>query len=97
MGKTMESKLSRLVKRIRESQPEEIDCSACLDHISAYVDLELEKGSAVEQLPLVKQHLDQCSVCYEEYQLLRELALMEKKGDTPTAKSLIDQLKNPPQ
>ena len=92
----MESKLSRLVKRIRDSQPVEIDCSACLDHISTYVDVELDKGSAVEQLPLLKQHLDQCDVCFQEYQLLRDLALMEKKGEPPSAESLIDQLKNTP-
>lgn len=92
----MESKLSRFVKRIRDSQLEEIDCSACLSHVSEYVDRELGKGDAEEQLPLVKQHLDQCGVCSEEYLLLRELALMEKNGDTPSARSLMEQLKNLP-
>ena len=92
----MEPKLSRLVKRIRETQPDEINCSACLDQISQYVDLELSNGDAARQMPHIKQHLGQCSVCFEEYQLLRDLARMEREGDAPSTQSLVDQLKKPP-
>lgn len=93
----MGSNFSRLLKRIRDTQSEEIDCSACLDHISQYVDVEIDKGDAAQRLPLVKQHLDQCGVCFEEYQLLRDLARMEQSGSMPPASTLIDQLKNPPE
>ncbi len=89
----MESKFSRWVKRIRDTQDVEIDCSACLDQVSQYVDLELATGRAAEQMPQVKQHLDQCAVCFDEYQVLRDLARMEMKGDLPSTDQLEDRLK----
>jgi len=93
MGEAMEAKFSQWVKRIRDTQAEEINCSACLDQVSQYVDLELAGGGAAEQMPRVKQHLDQCGVCFEEYQVLRELARLEREGRTPSKDELADRLK----
>jgi predicted anti-sigma-YlaC factor YlaD len=80
----METNLSLWIRRIIHTQTEEINCSACLDQVSQYVDLELAQANAAEQLPLVRQHLEQCGVCFEEYQVLSNLARMQRDRDLPS-------------
>lgn len=84
----MGSKLSRWLKRVQETQDEEISCSECLDQVSQYVDLELATGQAARRMPQLKHHLDQCKVCSEEYQVLRDLAHLEVEDDLPTNEEL---------
>ncbi len=88
----MPTKFNRFVNRIRNTQDVEISCSECLDQVSNYVDLELTGKNAVGQLPQVKQHLDQCSVCSEEYQLLHNLARLEAEDHLPSIESLSKKL-----
>jgi predicted anti-sigma-YlaC factor YlaD len=65
------------LERIYATQEVEISCSDCFNLIANYVEREMA-GEAVEtQLPIVKQHLEQCQVCQEEYELLRELVAAE--------------------
>ena len=92
----MEPKLTRLMRRVRDTQESEIDCSACLDEISRYVELELADGEVERTMPLVHQHLHQCTVCFEEYQVLRELARLEASDDLPSPETLLAQLKRDP-
>lgn len=89
----MEQKYARFMKRVRDTQTVEIDCSACLDGISQYVDLELATGEVASAMPLVHQHLRQCSVCFEEYQVLLSLAQLEANDGLPSSDALIEQLK----
>jgi len=89
----MKTNFSKLVKHVHDTQSEEISCSECLDLVSRYVDIELSSGDAITQLPSVKQHLDQCLVCSEEYQLLHQLAVMEVEDRLPGAEELRRQLK----
>lgn len=93
----METKFSRWMRQVRDTRDEEIDCSACLDQISQYVDLELTRGEAAQVMPLVSHHLTQCAVCREEYGVLRELARLEMNGAMPTEEELLDQLQRPPE
>jgi predicted anti-sigma-YlaC factor YlaD len=92
-GEKMKSRFSQWIKRIRDTQVDEIDCSACLDQISRYVDLELSGVDAAEQLPRVEQHLNQCGICQEEYLLLRDLAQMEQENRPPLPDDLKNQIK----
>ena len=71
--------------QIQQTEAEEISCSECLDLISQYVDLEVGGKAALEKLPKVRQHLDQCRVCQEEYELLRDLVRMEVGKQAPPA------------
>jgi hypothetical protein len=84
----MESKFSQWLKRVGDTRDDEIDCSSCLDQINRYVELELATGEPQRALPLVAHHLAQCKVCHEEYQLLRELALLEAHGQQPDNEEL---------
>ena len=86
------SNLKRWIRRTWKTLDEEISCSECLDLVPQYVDLELAAEQAEGLMPLLKHHLDQCTVCWEEYQILRELARMEAEGKPPSIDDLKDDL-----
>ncbi len=69
-----QSKFERIIRSIHETREDEISCSECFDHLSTYVDLEIAGADAAKQMPYVKQHLNQCRVCREEYETLFDLA-----------------------
>jgi predicted anti-sigma-YlaC factor YlaD len=77
----MDSRLLDLIRKIAQTQDEEINCSECLDLISRFVDLDLAGENAGQRLPQVELHLQQCQVCLEEYRLLRDLARKYAAGD----------------
>jgi hypothetical protein len=70
----------RLLRQLQETQDQELSCSECFEQLSDYVDLELAGQPVAEHLPLLRQHLTQCGVCREEYQVLRELAELTLGG-----------------
>ena len=74
----------RWLRQIEETQDEELSCSECFDQLSEYVDLELEGQPAAERLPRLRQHLAQCRVCREEYEVLRDLARLDSEPDSPS-------------
>ena len=78
----------RWLRQIYQTEEEEISCSECFDLVSQYVDLEIVGEAAREKLPRLKQHLDQCRVCREEYEVLRDLARLEAEGRAPSADEL---------
>jgi hypothetical protein len=80
--------LRKWLEQVQETLPEEISCSECFDLISTYVDLEMDEEPAQQRLPLVHQHLKQCQVCRDEYELLHDLALGEKEGAVPSIEEL---------
>ena len=71
------------LRNISETQDEEISCTECFDLVSHFVELETSGGNVATELPQVKQHLDQCRVCRDEYEMLRDLARLENKSRTP--------------
>jgi hypothetical protein len=92
----MVSKLTSWMKLVHTTQEQEISCSECLDQVSQYVDLELAASEAAQRMPQLKHHLDQCRVCREEYQVLRDLRSLEDVGELPSDQELFDQLKRHP-
>lgn len=82
--------LERWLKNIYETQEEEISCSECFDKVSRFVELEVSGQSASAQMPQLKQHLDQCRACRDEYETLRDLRLLEEKGELPSVDDLRD-------
>ena len=71
------------LRNISETQDEEISCTECFDLVSHFVELETSGGNVATELPHVKQHLDQCRVCRDEYEMLRDLARLENESQTP--------------
>ena len=80
----------RFLRHIWLTEDEEISCTECFDLVPQYVDLELAGQAPATTLLRLKQHLDQCGVCREEYQTLRDLARLEAEGRLPST----DELRN---
>lgn len=79
-------KYNRWVRKIFETQDEEISCSDCFELASICVELEIsgvEKDAIVQR---VNTHLNQCDACHEEYEILRELVMDEKTGKSQLPK-----------
>ena len=77
-------------RNIYETQDVEISCTECFDLVSRFVEVEISGRDVVAELPQVKQHLDQCRACREEYEFLRDLRRLEEDGDVPS----LDDLQN---
>jgi hypothetical protein len=77
--------LRRFLQRIAETQDEEISCTDCFEALSPAVDLEMAGTAVSRALPPLWQHLQQCAVCREEYEILRDLVRLEADGRRPTS------------
>ena len=78
------------LRNIHETREEEISCTECFELVSPFVELEIAGQDAAAKLPLVKQHLDQCRACREEYETLRDLRRLEEEDGIPS----VDDLRN---
>jgi hypothetical protein len=83
----------RWLRNIYETQEEEISCTECFELVSPFVELEISGQDAAARLPQVKQHLNQCRACRDEYEALRDLRLLEEKGELPPLDDLQDSIK----
>jgi hypothetical protein len=75
------SKLDTWINKILATEDEEISCSQCFDLLAGYVDAEMMRRPILEDNLKVKQHIYQCQVCQEEYEILRHLAQLDAEGD----------------
>ncbi|HSL46607.1 MAG TPA: hypothetical protein VK897_24445 [Anaerolineales bacterium] len=66
----------RVLESVRE---EEASCDEVYAKIDEYVEREVDKKDAAELMPLVREHLDMCSECCEEYEAL--LDILEKTSE----------------
>lgn len=85
------SQLERLLRLVARTEDEELGCTACFELLPLYVDLEVAGENPDVRLPLFRCHLEQCAVCREEYETVRELARLEVEGRSPS----IDDLPRP--
>jgi hypothetical protein len=77
--------LRRLLRNIADTEDDEISCAECFELVSQYVELEVVHTVSEQTLPRLKQHLQQCGVCREEYEILRDLVRLEVQGRAPSA------------
>ena len=82
------SDFERLLRLAARTQEQELSCTECFDVLPQYVDLEVAGAAPERQLPLFRQHLEQCGVCREEYETVRELARLEAEGRSPSIDDL---------
>lgn len=78
------------LRNLFETQDEEISCTECFDLVSRFVELETSGHDAAAELPQVKQHLNQCRACRDEYEALRDLVRLDNQDDPPS----LDDLRN---
>jgi hypothetical protein len=81
------------LKNIHETQEQEISCTECFDLVSRFVELEIAGEDAAAKMPKVRQHLNQCRACRDEYEALRDLRQLEEKGQLPSVDDLQDLIK----
>jgi hypothetical protein len=79
-----------LLRHIWATEEEEISCAECFDLVPQYVDREIAGLAADKKLSRLRQHLNQCGVCREEYEALHDLARLEAEGRLPST----DELRN---
>jgi hypothetical protein len=84
------NRLERWLQNIDKTQDQEISCSECFDLVSHFVEVELSGEDAGARMPQLKQHLDQCAACREEYETLRDLRRLENEGGLPSLDDLQD-------
>jgi hypothetical protein len=63
----------RVLESVRE---EDVPCDEIYARIDQYVEREVDKRDAAQLMPLIREHLDICSECCEEYEAL--LDVLEK-------------------
>jgi uncharacterized protein with PIN domain len=73
----------RWLAQILATEENELSCSDCFDSLSEYVERELAQSAPDARMRQLGQHLAQCRVCREEYEMLRELATTDPR-DLPT-------------
>ena len=83
-------RFERWLKNIYHTEEDEISCSECFERVSGFVELELAGEDPAARMPEVRQHLDQCPACREEYQALRDLRQLEEEGELPSTDDLQD-------
>jgi hypothetical protein len=59
--------LKSMIRAIQMTRDEEIGCDECFDKLNEYAEMELAGKSPEEAMPLVRDHLDKCTECHEEY------------------------------
>ena len=64
--------IRKLMHLIRTTRDEELTCGHCYDELDEFIEIKLRGLNADEAMPLVKDHLDRCPACHEEYEILLE-------------------------
>lgn len=73
--------MKRLLRSLANINPDEIGCDDCFEVVDQFVELELAGKDADEALPLVKDHLNRCDACLEEYRALYQAVKMLSEKD----------------
>jgi hypothetical protein len=76
--------LDRLLRRIAATEPEEISCSECFDLLAAGVEIGLAGAAEHPGWARLAQHLAQCAVCQDEYDVLRSFVAEDDDAGGPT-------------
>jgi len=64
--------VGRLLKMIRQTQDVELTCPECLDELDKYAQRTLDGTPIDGALDRVREHLEACSFCDEEFKLILE-------------------------
>lgn len=62
--------IKKLLNKIPMTHEAEIGCDECFDQLNEFAEMKLLGKSPEKAMPLVKEHLDNCGECREEYQAL---------------------------
>ena len=71
------------IMRVLETMPEdeEITCEELYNRLDEYVEREVDKNDASRIMPVIREHLDVCPECCEEYEALLEVLSKAPKAE----------------
>ena len=70
--KLTKEQTAALLQYVAGSQPDQIDCNGCFEHLAEFVDHELLGNEIPEALQSVQRHIEQCPCCNDEHNALLE-------------------------
>ena len=70
------------ILRVLDEVPvEEISCADLYTKLDEYVDREVDKKDAAYLMPVIREHLDMCPECCEEYEALLDVLNRTSKNE----------------
>lgn len=64
--------LKKILSKVPQTHAGEIGCDDCFEELHKFAEIELKGKSPEKAMPLIKEHLDNCGECRQEYQALLE-------------------------
>jgi hypothetical protein len=64
---------SDVVSLIRYLETHELDCEQVFDALDKYAEIEVKHEDAAHLMPLVREHLNMCQGCCDEYEALLDV------------------------
>ena len=61
------------IRRVLGPAGPELQCDECFERLDVYVELALGGEAADERVPGMREHLEGCPACREDYDSLRDL------------------------
>jgi hypothetical protein len=65
-----DDEIRALLHLVSQTRDQELTCDECLDQLGSFAELTLRGRTAQEGYELVRQHLQLCGECCEEFNLL---------------------------
>jgi hypothetical protein len=62
--------IRNMMNSVKSTRDQELTCGHCYDELDLFIEMKLSGKNAEEAMPLVKEHLDRCAACREEYEFL---------------------------
>jgi hypothetical protein len=78
--------LEKVVRMVSGTREEELNCDECFEQLDRYVEMELSGLNPAEAMPLVKDHLDKCGDCREEFEALLKAPQTEEDSTGPVSR-----------
>ena len=62
--------IRKMMTSVKSTRDVELTCGHCYDELDLFIEMKLSGKNADEAMPLVKEHLNRCAACREEYEFL---------------------------
>lgn len=66
------NQISTLLSLVASATEDETSCDGCFEHVAQFVESELAKAELCESMLIVKNHMQNCPCCKDEYNALME-------------------------
>lgn len=86
------AQIALLVRRIARTLETELDCGDCGKHVPTFVDALLigGDGEQADRWAMIRQHLEECTVCSEEFHALKDVSKLDLEGNWPSQAAMLD-------